>query len=107
MNYPAAEFQTRRDLILNSVGQYLFLSSARVYAQSETPLTEDSPRLLDVTTDAAYLKTTEYALEKARSENFLRDARQSTPLSTLGKRLHPKFFVRLGESIMRLLSPLL
>lgn len=77
MNYPAAKFQTRRDLILNSVGQYLFLSSARVYAQSETPLTEDSPRLLDVTTDAAYLKTTEYALEKARSENFLRDARQS------------------------------
>lgn len=40
-------------------------------------------------------------------EIFLRDARQSTPLSTLSKRLHPKFFVRLGESIMRLLSPLL
>jgi cardiolipin synthase len=38
---------------------------------------------------------------------FLRDARQSTPLSALPKRLHPKFLVRLGESVMRLLSPLL
>ena len=38
---------------------------------------------------------------------FLRDARQSTPLSSLPKRLHPKFLVRLGESVMRLLSPLL
>jgi cardiolipin synthase len=38
---------------------------------------------------------------------FLRDASQSTPLSVLPKRLHPKFFVRLGESVMRLLSPLL
>ena len=77
MYYPAAEFQTRRDLILNRVGQYIFLSSARVYAQSKTPITEESPRLFDVTTDAAYLKTTEYALEKARSENFLRDAQRN------------------------------
>lgn len=38
---------------------------------------------------------------------FLRDARQSIPLSSLPKRLQPKFLVRLGESIMRLLSPLL
>jgi cardiolipin synthase len=38
---------------------------------------------------------------------FLRDARQSTPLSSLPKRLQPKFLVRLGESVMRLLSPLL
>ena len=77
MNYKAAEFETRYESILDSVGQYLFLGSARVYAQSETPITEDSPRLLDVTMDKAYLRTTEYALEKARSENFLRDARQS------------------------------
>lgn len=38
---------------------------------------------------------------------FLDDASQCVPLSSMRERLHPKFFVRLGESIMRLLSPLL
>jgi hypothetical protein len=38
---------------------------------------------------------------------FLRDAELSTPLASLQKRIHPHFFTRLGESVMRLLSPLL
>ena len=38
---------------------------------------------------------------------FLRDAELSTPLASLPKRIRPRFFTRLGESVMRLLSPLL
>ena len=38
---------------------------------------------------------------------FLRDQTHATPLSDLPKRLHPKFWKRLGESLARLLSPLL
>jgi len=38
---------------------------------------------------------------------FLHDAELSTPLASLPKRIHPRFFTRLGESVMRLLSPLL
>ena len=38
---------------------------------------------------------------------FLQDAKQSTPLTSLPKRIHPNFLTRLGESVMRLLSPLL
>jgi cardiolipin synthase len=38
---------------------------------------------------------------------FLHDAELSTPLTNLPRRIHPSFFARLGESIMRLLSPLL
>ena len=71
MVYHTEEFKSRRDLLLNSTNQYLFLSSSRVYADSKTPITEDSPRLLDVTTDREYLKTDEYALTKARQENLL------------------------------------
>ena len=38
---------------------------------------------------------------------FMRDAEQSIALTSLQKRIRPRFFVRLGESVMRLLSPLL
>ena len=42
-----------------------------MYAESETSITEDSPRLLDVCTDSDYLSTDEYALSKARQEDVL------------------------------------
>ena len=71
MVYNTKEFKARRDMLLNATNQYIFLSSSRVYADSETPITEDSPRLLDATTDSVYLKTDEYALTKARQENLL------------------------------------
>lgn len=38
---------------------------------------------------------------------FLSDARQCVLLADMPQRLHPPFFTRLGESFMRLLSPLL
>lgn len=57
--------------MLDATDQYVFISSARVYAQSEDPITEETPRLLDVSTDEEYLKTNEYALAKAREENLL------------------------------------
>ena len=57
--------------ILNNTKQYVFISSARVYSQSETPITENTPRLLDASDDAEYLSTNEYALAKAREENLL------------------------------------
>ena len=74
MIYNTGEFKKRSNLYLKSTGQYMFLSSARVYADSRKPITENSPRLLDVCKDADYLKTDEYALAKARSENILFDS---------------------------------
>lgn len=71
MVYGTEEFRSRHDALLDATGQYVFLSSSRVYAASEDPLTEESPRLLDVSTDAAYLAREEYALTKARQENIL------------------------------------
>ena len=40
-------------------------------------------------------------------ETFLRDAETSVALTSMPRRMHPRFFTRLGESVMRVLSPLL
>ena len=58
-------------LFLDNCKQYVFISSARVYAQSEDLIKETTPRLLDVTDDKQYLSTNEYALAKAREEDLL------------------------------------
>ena len=57
--------------MLEATGQYVFISSARVYAEVDGLITETSPRLLDVSNDTEYLKTNEYALSKAREEDIL------------------------------------
>lgn len=71
MIYNTEEFKKRVDMMVNSADQYIYFSSARVYAESKTPITENSPRLLDVCKDEEYLATDEYALTKARQENLL------------------------------------
>lgn len=74
MSYNTEEFKLRVKHFLETTDQYIYISSARVYANSSDPITEDSPRLLDVCKDADYLKTDEYALTKARQENLLRES---------------------------------
>lgn len=71
MVYTTEEFRQRYELFLSHTAQYIFISSARVYAQSDSPITENSPRLLDISTDQKYLSTDEYALAKARCEDIL------------------------------------
>jgi len=71
MVYSTAVFAQRNSQFLSATGHYIYLSSSRVYAHSEQPLTENAPRLLDVSTDQTYLATDEYALTKARQENIL------------------------------------
>ena len=72
MVYSTEEFKARVDLLLNATKQYVYISSARVYADcGDEELTETSPRLLDVCKEEEYLKTDEYALAKARQEDIL------------------------------------
>lgn len=71
MNYSTDNFKKRVNVLLDATTQYVFLSSARVYGNSAIPLTEKSPRLLDMSEDQAFLATDEYALAKARQENLL------------------------------------
>lgn len=58
-------------LFLQHTKQYVFISSSRVYAETNGLITENTPRLLEASTDMEYLKTNEYALAKAREENIL------------------------------------
>lgn len=71
MLYSTDEFSARCSRLVNSVGQYVFVSSYRVFADSEV-LTECSPRLLDVSGDEEFLASNEYSLSKARQEDVLR-----------------------------------
>lgn len=70
MVWSTADFRERYRDFLSATGQYIFTSSYRVYADSPV-IREDSPRLLDVVDDPAYLATDEYALCKARCEDLL------------------------------------
>ncbi len=69
--YSTPDFKQRIDLILNATSQYIYLSSARVYADSETTITENSPRLLEVAQNKEFLSSDEYSLSKARQEDIL------------------------------------
>ena len=71
MSYSTAEFEERIELFLNNTAQYVYISSARVYAESDQLINEQTSRLLDTSTDYEYLQTDEYALAKARQENIL------------------------------------
>lgn len=72
MVYSSEKLKQRIEKFLDSTNQYIFISSARVYADSpDKAITEKSDRLLDVCKDKEYLSTDEYALAKAREENIL------------------------------------
>lgn len=72
MNYNIDDFASRYVRLLSSTDQYIWFSSSRVYAYSSEPLSEKSPRLLEVTNDHDFLSTNRYALRKARQEDMLR-----------------------------------
>lgn len=71
MKYSTEEFEGRVSMLLDSTKHYIFLSSARVYAESHSALTEKSPLLIDICQDKDYLATDEYALKKCRQEHLL------------------------------------
>lgn len=71
MVYSTPAFQQRYSQFLEATKHYIFISTSRVYANSDEPIKESSPLLLDVVEDKDYLKTDEYALTKARQEDLL------------------------------------
>lgn len=74
MIYSTEDFEKIVINILDATDQYVYLSSARVFAETKYRIKEDSQRLLDVLVDKEYLATDEYALAKARQENILQSS---------------------------------
>lgn len=78
MHYDTNEFRSYVNSYLDLTNQYIFISSSRVYANSNNEkITEDTPRLLDVSNDKDFLATNEYSLTKARNEDLLRNSGRS------------------------------
>lgn len=73
MVYGTEELKNRLSNLLDHTDQYFFFSSSRCYADSSTPIREDSNRLVDICKDETYLATDEYGLAKGREENLLFD----------------------------------
>lgn len=71
MVYSTEEFKSRLDVLLSRTKQYFFFSSSRCYADSQLPIREDSPRLVDTCDDPTYLAMDEYGMAKGREENLL------------------------------------
>jgi len=71
MNYRVDEFKNNIDMLLEKTEQYIFISSCRVYADSENLIDEKSSRLLDSSNDDTFLSSNEYSLSKAKQENIL------------------------------------
>lgn len=73
MYYELKEFKERCELFLSSTDQYFLISSSRVYANSNSPLTEKSKRLFDGS-EANIMPPNDYALVKAQEEDLLRNS---------------------------------
>ncbi len=74
IHYPEVdEYKPIHKLLSEHTEHLIFLSSYRVYADLENPITENAPMLLDVTDDKEFLETEKYAISKAKAEKFLRN----------------------------------
>jgi len=66
------EYIPYHELLTANTKHLIFLSSYRVYADLEHPITENSPQLLDVIDDDPdFLENEDYALAKSRAERYL------------------------------------
>lgn len=73
------EYQKIHPLLIANTDHLIFLSSYRVYANEQHPVTETAPRLLDVIKDPEFLEKETYAIPKARCEDYLRTERAGEP----------------------------
>lgn len=72
MWYNTELYKSRYSMLLKYTDHYFCLSSYRVYAQSDKPLTENSPRLLEsLSPDDKWMHATGYAQTKCAMEDLL------------------------------------
>ena len=80
IHYPEVEaYQKIHPLLIANTDHLIFLSSYRVYADEQHPITETAPRLLDVVDDREFLENEKYAVPKAKCEDYLRSERTGEP----------------------------
>lgn len=60
-------------LLTSKTDRLVFLSSYRVYADLQHPITESAPQLYDISDDKEFLETEDYAVPKSKCEHFIRE----------------------------------
>ena len=75
LHYTKVEnYKPYHKLLSENTDHLIFLSSYRVYADQQHPITEEAPLLADVIRDdEEFLRTEDYALPKTACERFIRD----------------------------------
>lgn len=74
LHYPEVEnYVPFHELLMAHTSHLIVLSSYRVYADEQHPVTEEAPKLLDVSRDEEFLQTEKYALSKAKLERYLNE----------------------------------
>ena len=73
------EYKEIHPLLIENTDHLIFLSTYRVYANESHPVTEEAPRLLDVIKDDFFLNNENYAVPKAKAENYLRSECKGQP----------------------------
>lgn len=77
MNYKTVDFIIRYKLLLDSCSQYIFLSSSRVYSNTDSKISENDHRLINKCKNDKYLNSFDYALEKANQEDLISNSGRS------------------------------
>jgi nucleoside-diphosphate-sugar epimerase len=100
------DYKKIHPLLINNTDHLVFLSSYRVYADKEHPITENSPRLFDVLDDKEFFQKETYALPKALCEDFLKNECSNQPwtvvrpvISFSDRRLD--FFTYSGHTVIK------
>jgi len=73
------DYKRIHPLLIENTDHLIFLSSYRVYADEQHPITETAPRLYDVITDTEFLETEKYAVSKSKCEDYLKNERSGEP----------------------------
>lgn len=72
IHYPKADdYKKVHPILIKNCAHLIFLSSYRVYADLQHPITEQAPKLLDISSDEHFLRTEDYAVSKALCERYL------------------------------------
>ncbi len=74
IHYTSVEaYRPVHQLLCRHTGHLIFLSSYRVYADLQHPLTEEAPLLADTLRDPQFFAEETYALPKTRNERYIRE----------------------------------
>lgn len=68
------KYPERGELLMKNSDQLIFLSSYRVYADQQHPITEEAPQLYKVIDDQDFLERETYAIPKSHEEDYLRNS---------------------------------